>query len=145
MASWRLTNVFTKAQNIVNNAQRLPDRGWKAFESSRNRYWIVENLLHTSFQPFRDFVYFYHRQGFDKFTENIAEARGMITDRMNDLKKVHQDKPNSFLLQIFFTSKADEIVSLYSQAPNEEKTRALAVLSLVDPANTLKYQSISGK
>ena len=39
------TTYFVKAQTIVNNAQRLPDRGWKAFESSRNRYWLVDNFL----------------------------------------------------------------------------------------------------
>ena len=139
------TPYFAKAQTIVNNAQRLPDRGWKAFETSRNRYWIVENLMHVSFKPFRNFLYVYHRQGFDKFSDNIVEARAAITDNMNELKKVYQDKPNSFLLQIFFTSKADEIVNLYSQATNEEKNRALAILTLVDPANTLKYQTITGK
>src|SRR5205085_3268177 len=39
------TPYFIKAQNIVNNAQRLSERGWKAFETSRNRYWLVENML----------------------------------------------------------------------------------------------------
>ena len=137
------TPYFAKAQNIVNNASRLADRGWKAFESSRNRYWIVENLLNVSFKPLRTFIYTYHRQGFDKFADNIVEARGAITENMNELKIVYQDKPNSFLMQIFFTSKADELVNLFSQATNDEKNRALQVLTMVDPANTLKYQTIT--
>ena len=137
------TPYFAKAQNIVNNASRLADRGWKAFESSRNRYWIVENLLNVSFKPLRTFIYTYHRQGFDKFADNIVEARGAITENMNELKRVYQDKPNSFLMQIFFTSKADELVNLFSQATNDEKNRALQVLTMVDPANTLKYQTIT--
>lgn len=139
------TPYYTKAQTIVNNAQRLPDRGWKAFETSRNRYWLVENLLNVSFKPFRNFLYTYHRLGFDKFSDNIVDARGAITDNLPDLKKVYQDKPNSFLFQVFFTTKVDEIVNLYSQATNDEKNRALAVLPIIDPANTLKYQTISNK
>ena len=137
------TPYFAKAQTIANNAQRLSERGWKAFETSRNRYWLVENLLNVSFKPMRAFIYSYHRQGFDKFTDNIADARSSITDNLPELKKVYQDKPNSFLMQIFFTAKADELINLFSQATNDEKNRALQVLTLVDPANTLKYQSIT--
>jgi len=134
---------FTKAQSIVNNAQNLPDRGWKAFESTRNRYWLVENLLNVSFKPLRNFYYTYHRLGFDKFTENINDARSLITDGFPDLRKVYQDKPNSFLMQTFFTAKSDEIISLYSQATSDEKTRAIQVLTVVDPANSVKYQNMS--
>ena len=137
------TPYFVKAQTIVNNAQRLPDRGWKAFESSRNRFWLVENFLNVSFKPLREFIYTYHRLGFDKFSENIPDARASITENLPKLKKVFQEKPNSFLMQTFFTAKADEIISLFSQATNDEKSRVLQVLTLVDPANTLKYQTIT--
>ncbi len=137
------TPYFAKAQTIANNAQRLSERGWKAFETSRNRYWLVENILNVSFKPLRNFLYSYHRLGFDKFTDNITDARSTITDNLSELKKVYQDKPNSFLMQIFFTAKADELINLFSQATNDEKNRALQVLTLVDPANTLKYQSIT--
>lgn len=68
------TPYFAKAQNIVNNAQSLPDIGWKAFESTRNRYWLAENLMNTSFQPLRNFMYTYHRLGFDKSTDNVTDA-----------------------------------------------------------------------
>ncbi len=46
-------------------------------------------------------------------------------------------------MQIFFNAKADELVNLYTQATNDEKNRALQILTLVDPANTLKYQTIT--
>jgi hypothetical protein len=137
------TPYFVKAQTIVNNAQNLPDRGWKAFESSRNRYWLAENLLNVSFKPLRVMSYTYHRQGFDRFTDNLTDARADITNNLAELRKVHQDKPNSFLMQVFFQAKADEITNLFSQATNEEKNRALTILSQVDPANTLKYQSMT--
>jgi hypothetical protein len=140
------TPYFSRAQSIVNNAQILSERGWKAFESSRNRYWLVENLLNVSFKPMRNFFYTYHRQGFDKFSDNVADSRAAITDNLAELRKVYNDKPNSFLMQVFFTTKADELINLFSQATSDEKNRAIQVLTLVDPANTLKYQGItSGK
>ncbi len=136
------TPYYVKAQTIVNNAARLPDRGWKAFESSRNRYWITENLLNSSFSPLRATLYNYHRRGLDKMTDNSLEARQAISESIKELRRVYSDKPNSFLMQVFFNAKADEIVNVYSQAQLDEKNQVVPVLSLVDPANSLKYQAI---
>ncbi|HNQ62047.1 MAG TPA: DUF4835 family protein [Bacteroidia bacterium] len=136
------TPYFVKAQNIVNNSTRLAERGWKAFESSRNRYWITENLLNSSFSPLRITMYNYHRRGLDKMTDNALEARQVISESLKDLRRVYADKPNSFLMQVFFNAKADEIVNIYSQAQIDEKNQIVPILSLIDPANTLKYQGI---
>ncbi len=136
------TPYFVKAQTVVNNAARLPDRGWKAFENSRNRYWITENMLNSSFSPLRSTMYNYHRNGLDKMSDNAIDARQAITESIKELRKVFSDKPNSFLMQIFFNAKADEIVNIYSQAQIDEKNQVIPVLSLVDPANSLKYQAI---
>jgi hypothetical protein len=136
---------FTKAKTIVNNAQNLPDAGWRAFEGkSNNRYWLVENVQNVSFKPLRNFIYVYHRLGFDKFSDNIIDARAAITDALPNLRRVYEDRPNSFLMKAFFDAKADEIINLFSQATSDEKNRALQVLTLVDPANILKYQNMSG-
>lgn len=137
------TVYFSKAQTIVNNAQSLPDRGWKAYESSRNRYWLVENLMNVTFRPLRDLLYSYHRLALDKFEENITDSRAIMTNSLKDLRRVYQDKPNSFLMQSFFTAKADEIVNIYSGAQPSEKSEIVPILSLIDPANTLKYQNIT--
>ena len=137
------TFAFTKAQTIVNNAQALADRGWKAYESSRNRYWLVENLMNVSFRPLRDLLYSYHRLGLDKFEENATDSRVVVTNSIKELRKVYADKPNSFLMQSFFTAKADEIVNIYTGSQPNEKTEIVPILSLIDPANSLKYQNIS--
>ena len=131
---------FSKAQNIVNGAQRLAEKGWKAFESTRNRYWLAENLMNTDFKPVHECLYKYHRLGFDRLTDNITEGRAAITEGLNGLRKVYNDKPNSFLMQIFFNAKADEIINLYAQAQPEEKSPIVTLLSTIDPANALRYQ-----
>ncbi len=136
------TPYFTKAQDIANNAQNLPERGWKAFESSRNRYWAIENIQNISFRPLRETIYTYHRLALDKFEENFSDARAIMTESLKSLRKVYQDKPNSFLMQLFFTAKADEIVNIYTAAQQTEKTDLVPVLSQIDPANALKYQGI---
>jgi hypothetical protein len=135
---------FAKAQSIVSASQNLPDGGWKAFESTQNRYWITENLLNVSFRPFRTALYKYHRLGFDRMSENLPDSRIVVLESIKDLRKVYQDKPNSYLMQVFFDAKADELVNLFSAASNDEKNQAIQVLNLIDPAHTNKYNTITG-
>lgn len=134
---------FLKAQTIVNNAQSLGERGWKAFESQRNRYWLVENLLNVQFRPMRNCIYKYHRLGFDKMHDNVNEARIVILDALRPLKNVYNDRPNSFLMQFFFNAKSDEIVSLYQQGTTDEKAQVTQLLTQIDPGNISKYNTIA--
>ncbi len=135
---------FSKAQSIVNGAQALPDKGWKAFESAQNRYWVVENLLNVSFKPLRSCLYSYHRLGFDKMADNLPEGRTAILESIKELRKIYQDKPNSYLMQVFFDAKSDEIVNVFNAGSPDEKFQVVQVLNLVDPAHTSKYNTISG-
>ena len=59
------TPYFEKAQAIVNNSQNAVEKGWKAFEGERNRYWLIENIMNRSYSDFRKVMYTYHRQGLD--------------------------------------------------------------------------------
>ncbi len=69
------TRFFQEAQRIVNNAQRSPELGWKAFENQKNRYWLVENALSARFKPLRKTYYEYHRKGFDVMQgKNVSQA-----------------------------------------------------------------------
>ena len=137
------TPYFLKAQTIVNNAQSVGERGWKAFENQRNRYWLAENLLNVQFRPMRSCFYKYHRLGFDKMSENVAESRKTILESLKPLKTVYNDRPNSFLMQFFFNAKSDELVSLFQQGTPEEKTQVTQLLSQIDPGNISKYNTIA--
>jgi hypothetical protein len=137
------TPYFLKAQTVVNNAQRLADKGWKAFENQRNRFWLVENLLNSQFRPLRACIYKYHRLGFDKMSEDVDGARATVFDALKSLRPVYNDKPGSFLMQFFFTAKSDEIVSLFQQGTAEEKTQVTQLLNQIDPGNIAKYNTIA--
>ena len=137
------TPYFLKAQTIVNNAQSHGERGWKAFESQRNRYWLVENILNVQFRPMRACIYKYHRLGFDKMNDNVNESRSTILDALRPLKNVYNDRPNSFFMQFFFNAKADELVSLFQQGTSDEKSQVTQLLTQIDPGNIAKYNTIS--
>jgi len=139
------TKYFVKAQQIVSNAQSAVERGWKAHESNKNRYWLVDNILHQVFQPLRKCVYEYHRLGFDNMYNNIDKGRLKALESIELLKKVHQNRPGSFNLQLFLSAKVDEVVELFGGASGNEKGRAVNVLKLIDPANASRYDRIMKK
>lgn len=133
---------YQKAQSIVSNQQNSPEKGWRAFESTRNRYWLAENLNNPVFRPVRDLYYQYHRQGLDIMTDKKDDAMIAITESMSRLKLVHDDKPGSHLMQSLLYAKSDEIVNILSGAFPEVKTRMVNLLNEIDPANGSKYQAI---
>lgn len=136
------TPYLQKALNIVNTAQSSSDVGWKAFDGNKNRYWLINNMLDASFVPLRECTYKYHRLGLDVMTDNQEVGRDAISESLEGLKKVHEIKPLSFSVQVFFNAKADEIVNIYSNASNAEKGKLITLLNEIDPTNSNKYQKI---
>jgi hypothetical protein len=138
------TLYFQKAEKIVQNAQSAVETGWKAFESQKNRYWLVENILNSKYGPVRDFYYTYHREGMDILAEKQAEARSIIAESLKLLQKVYREKPSPFMnyLQIVFDAKSDEFVNIFSESFPDEKAQVVNLLKESDPANAAKYQRI---
>lgn len=133
---------FAKAQTIVNNMQNASESGWRAFEGTNNRYWLSENMANAAFKPFHTMMYNYHRKGLDIMSKKKDEGIAAITDSIEELMKVHQEKPGSLLLQTLFYAKADEIVNIYSGAFPDQKVRVSNTLNEIDPANSGKYNKI---
>lgn len=133
---------FQKALQVVTNAQNEAERGWKAFEGSRNRYWLIENMLNARYDEFREVIYSYHREGLDVMQSDIQTGRKAIEDCIPKLKKLRLDQPNSYLLTTFFTAKTDELVNIFKEAFPDVKTKVANDLMQADPANANKYQAI---
>ncbi|MBS0029435.1 DUF4835 family protein [Chitinophaga sp. 22321] len=134
---------FKKALNIVNNAPDGKDvSGWKAFEGNRNRYWLQDNLLNAKFLQFHDVMYQYHRQGMDVMYDDVNKGRAAILNCLNMLYSIHQDIPNSMLMQTFFSAKGEELLKLFTKAMPQERARAAELLSQMDVPNAQKYQQM---
>ncbi len=134
---------FTKAEAIVNNSQNAVEKGWKSFESERNRYWLIENVLNKSYADFRKCMYKYHRQGLDLMSERTEEGRANIAESLKDLQKVFRRRPSTYILQMFFDSKADELVQVFSKSFPDERNRVMTILNEIDPSNGSKYEKIA--
>jgi hypothetical protein len=134
---------FNIAQRIVTNAQNAPEPGWKAFESDKNRYWLVHDLMDQRYSDFHTVMYRYHREGLDKLGEESEDARFEITEALESLKSIYRENSSAFLLQLFFDAKSDEIVNIYSGAFPNEQARIIKTLLEIDPSHSTKYESIS--
>ncbi|QIA08463.1 type IX secretion system protein PorD [Draconibacterium halophilum] len=137
------TEFFQKAQSIVNNSQNTRERGWKAFESERNRYWLIENVLNNSYSSFRTAMYNYHRNGLDMMSDRVEEGRANIAEALRDIQKVFRRRPSTYILQMFFDAKADELVNIFSKSFPDERNRVMTILNEVDPSNGSKYEKIA--
>jgi hypothetical protein len=133
---------FRVAEGIVNAAQNAPERGWKAFDGNRNRYWLVENMTNPAYRPLRQFYYDYHRLGIDVMSEKPDEGRAVIGQSLNYLQQTWKERPNLLMLTLIFDAKRDEIINIFSQGSPQEKTKAVNIMREIDPANASKYEKI---
>jgi len=140
------TPFFEVAEKIVNNAQNTPERGWRAMESTsrKNRYWLINNILNEDFSLLREFVYKYHRLGLDIMHEKTNEARASISEYLRLLQQISREKPDPFMyyLQVVLDAKTDELVNIFKESFQEEKTRVYALLNEIDPSHGNKYEQI---
>ena len=136
------TPYFQKAEQIVNMMQNARESGWRSFESTRNRYWLVENMLNEYHTPLRNCMFQYHRKGLDVMAQKPEEGRAAIASSLEQLQKVYRSKPNSFALGLFFDAKTEELLNVFSNSPSMEKGRVVNILTEVDPANSEKYRKL---
>lgn len=133
---------FEAAQTIVNNAQSSSQAGWKAFDGNKNRYWLAENATSNSYAGLHQFLYEYHRLGLDVMSEKPDEGRAAILKSLQYLQSVYSSYPTCFLLQLIVEAKRDEIVSVFSQGSQQEKTQAANIMKQIDPSRSSQYDAI---
>ena len=136
-------DLFKTAEQIVTQAQSSTEAGWKAFDSYKNRYWLLENFTNTAYRPLRQFMYEYHRLGLDVMGNGkIDEGRTAMTKSLDYVKSVYSTKPNLYFLQILNDTKRDEWKNVYSQGPQQERTKAVNIFRELDPTHAEEYEAL---
>lgn len=134
---------YSQAEKVVNNAQSDPSPGWRGFQDDgKNRAAIVTDLQNDLYKPLRECYYQFHRHGLDLMTDKKDAARTAILSALENLRGLYRKRPESYLLQIFFETKVDEIVNIFKESPPQEKRRAINLLTQIDPGRQDKYTKI---
>ncbi|MBM3454850.1 MAG: DUF4835 family protein [Bacteroidetes bacterium] len=137
------TPYFTEAQQIVSTAQSTNFAGWKSSESGKkNRFWLVDNILHQIYEPLRECNYTYHREGIDKLYENKPSAKKAMFDALDKLNPIIQLRPNNVNVQNFLYGKFLEFKGVLSDSELKEKTDFVNLLKKLDSGNSSRYAEI---
>ncbi len=137
------TEYLRAAQSVVSGAQGLQGKGWKAFDDSKNRYAIINDMLDGGMEPFRRMQYSYYREGLDVMAENVERGRAGVTAAMELLKQARENKSMSMLPQIFTEYKRDELVSIYKgKGTSKEKEDVAATLSSINASQNAYWNEL---
>ncbi len=131
------TEFLQKAKQILNNAQSDTDQSWQAFgtNNKKNRFYLIEHMTDTDNSSIRKFYYRYHRLGLDIMHEKMVQGRTEIANSFQLLKKVYNRQADSYFLRILLSTKVDEIVKIFSEAPMQQKTLVYNILKEIDSTN----------
>ncbi len=137
------TDVLQRCLNLVNNAQNLGYTGWKAFETSRNRFAIINDYLDEAMKPLRQLHYDYYRLGLDEMSTNAERGRANITTALENLKAAHENKPLSLLPQIWTDYKRDELAAIYKgKGTQKEKETVYNLLFNINASQSNAWDKI---
>lgn len=133
---------FRKAEQVVNVAQQGGGQGWNRIDGNFTRYQLNENLLSPVYEQYRKTMYEYHLKGLDRMVENSREAKETMSNCISELQGLYMERPNNFLIRVFFDTKSDEIVDVFSDGPKIDTSRLREVLSTIYPSFDEKWKEI---
>ena len=142
------TPCFKACEEIVQTCQTASmdnseQKGWTAFDSNRNRYAIINNLLDEAFKKYRNFYYEYHRLGLDEMAANVTNGRARIAEGLPVLKEAYRSRPATYIINTFLDAKADELTDIFAKGTDKEKKMAYEVLTDIDPTRQNTYDRIN--
>jgi hypothetical protein len=134
---------LSKAWEIVNTVPQVgSEPGWKPFDGTNNRYWVVENLQNNRYQKFRDSWYTYHREGIDLLYSDKKTAIQNIAAALKDLTEVERNNPNSYIMQLYTFAKGDEIVGIFKGSDLNTRRDVYQYMINIDKTNQKRYEDI---
>lgn len=133
---------YDKAAQIVQMAQSSGEVGWKTFEDTKNRAAILASYTDGNTSGIRNLLYNYHRKGLDEMVTSPDKGRAVITESLGEIKTIADKAPMSVALSIFRDSKLDELVNIYSKAPQSERDKVYELLQPIYPTESDRLNKI---
>lgn len=133
---------FDRVATIVQMAQNSGEIGWRTFEDTKNRSAVLSAFTDGNTAVMRRLIYDYHRKGLDEMVTSPDKGRAVITESLKNLKTVYDVSPMSVALSLFRDSKLDELVNIYSKAPQSERDEVYELLKGIYPTETERLEKI---
>ena len=133
---------FERLKQIVQMAQSSGETGWKAFEDTKNRSAVLASFTDAPASVIRDAMYQYHRQGLDLMSTSVDKGRASVTESLDAIAKIYSAAPMSVALSMFKDAKLDELVNIYSKAPQREREAVYKLLEPIYPTERERLEQI---
>ena len=133
---------YEQARKIVDLSQANRFSGWKQSEKKTNRYWLIDQLTTNPFSLFRQTIYDYHLNGLDVMVNFPEVGKQTISKSISALKSLSESRPNSLVVQLFFDTKSDEVVQIFSGGPSFETSQLREDLNRIAPFFSAKWAEI---
>lgn len=133
---------FERLKQIVQMAQSSGETGWKAFEDTKNRSAVLSSFTDAPASVIRDLLYQYHRQGLDIMSTSVDKGRAAVTESLEAVQKIYSAAPMSVALSMFKDAKLDELVNIYSKAPQREREAVYKLLEPIYPTENQRLEEI---
>lgn len=133
---------FDKAAGVVQMAQSSGEIGWRAFEDNKNRSAVLSVYTDNNTSAIRQMNYDYYRKGLDEMVTSPDKGRAVITDALKAMDKIYDVAPMSVALSMFRDAKLDELVNVYSKAPQSQREEAYAILEKLYPTERDRLEKI---
>lgn len=132
------------AQEVVAAAPSggAESQGWKSTDGNRSRFRIIENLISPRLRPFRKVFYDYHRLGLDMMHKDAEAGKAVIFECLEELQNLNKVEPNSAILQIFSSSKSQELVDIFFPMPSQEKQAVYKIMTSIDPSVAVRMADL---
>jgi hypothetical protein len=134
---------YKQARDIVNYSQQTNSKGWMPpAGGDQTRSALIKNVLSPTFKEFRSVLFDYHLRGLDIISANVKEGKTAVANALTQFESLHNRRPNSFLLRVFFDAKADEITDLFSGGPAVKIDNLVSTLTKIAPMYSRKWRNI---
>lgn len=133
---------YERLKSIVQMGQSSGESGWKAFEDNKNRSAILSAFTDPATQKLRTMLYDYHRRGLDEMTTSPDKGRAKITESIGVIPEIYEIAPMSVGLSLFKDAKLDELVNIYSKAPQAEREKVFNMLQMIYPTEHERLNKI---
>lgn len=138
------TDFYEEARNIVNNVSDPNFTGWKR-ERNPNRFSLNDDILSGTYDGYREAMYTYHLKGLDLMSTQLKEGKLGTIESLEKLLEMHKNRPNSYLMRVWFDAKADEFAKIMSGGPPVNLAEVKTKLSRIAPTYSDTWSEIEAK
>ena len=135
------TPHFETAQTVADQAEGSGDPGWSSVGTQQNRVQLLSNLLDQRHEPLRRVYYEYHRLGLDRFVQETEAARQSMLEVLETLQSLTNRLSRSFALNLFFSTKNEELTAIFTGSDVESQAHGLLVQ--MDPSHSSQYDRLT--